>query len=296
MVCLYQLGARPRKFLNTAEDILLMNIFTPGNLIDDSNIESKYFIIFKSKLLHFFKESSVRPFTEDEMKWAGLNEQSRHFIGYLNGAPLYAVSVIDNQTLIPDTKFTDLRSLFPVMNMDLFEALSRAFQIVTWSDSNKYCGVCGEKLQEDNKERAMKCTTCKAPLVYPRISPCIITLIYNKESILLAHNKNFPTNLYSTIAGFIEAGESAEDCLKREVKEEVGIGIKNIEYFKSQSWPFPGQLMLGYFAEYESGEISPDNSEIDDAQWFEKNNLPNVPPPGISISGDLIEHYLNKIK
>ena len=273
-----------------------MNVFKPDNSIDDSNIEPKYFVIFKSRLLHFTKESSVRPVTNDEIRWAGLEEESRHFIGYLNNEPLYAVSVKNDQTMIPDTTFTDLRALFPVMQMDLFEAISRAFQIITWSDTNKYCSTCGEKLQEDDNERAMKCLACDAPLVYPRISPCIITLVYKEKSILLAHNKNFPSNLYSTIAGFIEAGESAEDCLKREVKEEVGIDVKNIEYFKSQSWPFPGQLMLGYFAEYESGEISPDNYEIDDAQWFKKNTLPNVPPAGISISGDLIEHFLNKIK
>ena len=142
----------------------------------------------------------------------------------------------------------------------------------------------------------MKCHNCHAPLVYPKISPCIITLIHKDKSILLAHNKNFPVNLYSTIAGFIEAGESAEACLIREVKEEVGIEVHNIKYFQSQSWPFPGQLMLGYFAEYKSGEITPDNDEIDDAQWFEVDNLPNTPPPGVSISGDLIQHFLNSLK
>ncbi len=273
-----------------------MNIFTPANFIDDTSKESKYFPVFNSKLLHFLKESSVRPATEDEMKWSGLEEKSRHFIGYLDDAPLYAVSVSNEQTMIPDTTFTDLRALFSVMNMQLFEAISRAFQIVNWSDSNKYCGFCGSELQLDKKERALKCPNCDSPLVYPKISPCIITLIHKDKSILLAHNKNFPVNLYSTIAGFIEAGESAEACLKREVKEEVGIEVHNIKYFQSQSWPFPGQLMLGYFAEHKSGEITPDNDEIDDAQWFEVDNLPNTPPPGVSISGDLIQHYLNSLK
>ena len=194
-----------------------MNIFTPANFIDDTTKESKYFLVYNSKILHFLKESTVRPASEDEMKWSGLEEKSRHFIGYLDDEPLYAVSVLNEQTMIPDTNFTDLRSLFPVMNMQLFEAISRAFQIVNWADSNQFCGFCGSELKHDEKERAMKCHNCHAPLVYPKISPCIITLIYKEKSILLAHNKNFPVNLYSTIAGFIGAGESAEACLKRAV-------------------------------------------------------------------------------
>ena len=144
---------------------------------------------------HFLKESTVRPASEDEMKWSGLEEKSRHFIGYLDDEPLYAVSVLNEQTMIPDTTFTDLRSLFPVMNMQLFEAISRAFQIVNWADSNQFCGFCGSELKHDEKERAMKCHNCHAPLVYPKISPCIITLIYKEKRILLAHNKNFPVNL-----------------------------------------------------------------------------------------------------
>ena len=142
-----------------------MNIFTPANFIDDTSKESKYFPVYNSKLLHFLKESSVRPATEDEMKWSGLEEKSRHFIGYLDDAALYAVSVSNEQTMIPDTTFTDLRALFPVMNMHLFEAISRAFQIVNWSDSNKYCGFCGSELHHDEKERAMKCRNCHAHLV-----------------------------------------------------------------------------------------------------------------------------------
>ena len=122
-----------------------MNIFTPANFIDDTSKESKYFPVYNSKLLHFLKESSVRPATEDEMKWSGLEEKSRHFIGYLDEAPLYAVSVSNEQTMIPDTTFTDLRALFPVMNMQLFEAISRAFQIVNWSDSN-FLTICIKKV------------------------------------------------------------------------------------------------------------------------------------------------------
>ena len=111
---------------------------------------------------------------------------------------------------------------------------------------------------------------------------------------MLAHNVNFPENFYSTLAGFIEPGESVEEALKREVMEEIGVEVDNINYFESQAWPFPRQLMLGYFAEYKSGEITPDKVEIDRADWFDINYLPNVPPSNISISGKLIEAYINK--
>ena len=112
-----------------------------------------------------------------------------------------------------------------------------------------------------------------------------------RDEVLLARNKFFPENWYSTLAGFIEAGETAEEALKREVMEEVNVSVKNITYFGSQPWPFPSQLMLGYFCEYESGEIKIEEAELEDAKWFKIDDLPNVPPK-LSISGQLISSYL----
>ena len=136
---------------------------------------------------------------------------------------------------------------------------------------------------------------CKNKLIYPTISPCIIVLVTNGEELLLAHNKNFPGEFYSTLAGFIEPGESAESAIEREVFEEVSVRIKNITYYGSQSWPFPSQLMLGYHAEYDEGLISPDGVEIDRADWFNFKELPQVPTGNISISGKLIESYIEKL-
>ena len=127
--------------------------------------------------------------------------------------------------------------------------------------------------------------------IYPKISPCIITLVTRGDEVLLARNKFFPENWYSTLAGFIEAGETAEEALRREVMEEVNVSVKNITYFGSQPWPFPSQLMLGYFCEYESGEIKIEEAELEDAKWFKIDDLPNVPPK-LSISGQLISSYL----
>jgi NAD+ diphosphatase len=148
-------------------------------------------------------------------------------------------------------------------------------------------------MRVDVDERAMCCDSCTTA-IYPRIAPCIIVLVTRGEELLLARNVNFPRPMYSTLAGFIEAGESAEETLIREVREEVGIEVGNLSYFHSQSWPFPSQLMLGFFAEYVSGEIVCDPAEIADARWFHYRELPPTPPAS-SISGQLIEHYVNTL-
>jgi NAD+ diphosphatase len=140
----------------------------------------------------------------------------------------------------------------------------------------------------------MRCEPC-GTLNYPRIAPCVIVLVTRGEELLLARNANFPRPMYSTLAGFIEVGESVEETLVREVREEVGVEVRNLRYFQSQSWPFPNQLMLGFFAEYAGGEIVCDPSEIADARWFHHRELPMI-PPGASVSGQLIRHYIQTLQ
>ena len=139
----------------------------------------------------------------------------------------------------------------------------------------------------------MRCNPC-GTINYPRIAPCIIVLVTRGEELLLARNANFPRPMYSTLAGFIEAGETAEETLVREVREEVGVEVRNVEYFQSQSWPFPNQLMLGFFAEYAGGDIVCDPTEIADASWFHYSDLPMIPPSS-SVSGQLIQHYIENL-
>jgi NAD+ diphosphatase len=137
----------------------------------------------------------------------------------------------------------------------------------------------------------MRCNPC-GTINYPKIAPCIIVLVTRGDEMLLARNVNFPRPMYSTLAGFIEAGETAEETLVREVREEVGIEVHELRYFQSQSWPFPNQLMLGFFAEYAGGDIVCDQVEIADAQWFRAPDLPMIPPPA-SVSGQLIRHFID---
>jgi len=172
----------------------------------------------------------------------------------------------------------------------VFAMAGRAAQLLAWEREHQFCGACGRPMEVDSGERAMRCRPCRA-INYPRISPCIIVLITRGEELLLARNANFPRAMYSTLAGFIEAGETAEQTLVREVREEVSLEVENIRYFSSQSWPFPNQLMLGFFADYAGGDIICDLTEIADAQWFHHSELPQVPPPS-SVAGQLIRHYV----
>ena len=270
--------------------------FKPANFIEKEPEESKFFVINNDTFLAFSNEQFLRPLTSDELKWSGLDVNEKHFLGYLNDTPCFVVSVDQKESTLENSEFLNLRSMLGRMPDNLFEVISRSIQIINWSNSHKYCGSCGEAMKQDTKERSMICDSCNAQPVYPRISPCVITLVHKKEEILLAHNVNFPDNFFSTLAGFIEPGESVENALKREVYEEVGVNVKNIKYFGSQAWPFPSQLMLGYYAEFDSGEIVPDKEEIDIADWFKIDNLPNVPPYNISISGMLIENYIKNFK
>lgn len=182
------------------------------------------------------------------------------------------------------------QQLARVETEEQYVLLSMASQIATWHATFKFCPRCAIPMETHKREFAKMCNSC-GHHQYPRISPCIIVLVSKGDQCLLAHAAHFQKGRYSTLAGFIEAGESAENAVKREVFEEVGIRIKNVKYAFSQSWPFPHSLMLGYHAEYDSGELTPDGIEIMDAQWFKVDELP-VLPPRFTIARRLIDQFL----
>ena len=203
--------------------------------------------------------------------------------------------VIASDDLFPkgfnSSELCDLRAMFGcVDNEEMYMMLSSASQIITWHYSFKYCPRCSDVLTAHSTELAKECGKCSHQQ-YPRISPCIIVLVRKGDHCLLAHSSKFASGRYSTLAGFIEAGESAEHAVLREVKEEVGITVKNIEYCFSQSWPFPHSFMLGFMAEYDEGELIPDGVEILDAGWFKADELPTIPPK-FTIARRLIDRFL----
>lgn len=177
---------------------------------------------------------------------------------------------------------------------DAFILAGRASQLLNWYRTHRYCGSCGAENVRRHPQQVLACQTCEIDY-YPRINPCIIVLVTRGRQILLARSVRRGATFFSCLAGFIEPGESAEQAVAREVHEEVGIEINNIRYVKSQPWPFPSQLMLGFHADYVSGEIVPEAAEIAEAHWYDVNNLPETPAPAISVAGQLIQEYCDAV-
>jgi len=208
-----------------------------------------------------------------------------------------SVYIKPDVALPPGWKSFMVRQVMTMLNADVnFDSsltrLLRAFHIAQWRDDTQFCGRCGAKNTDAENEIARYCPLCEK-LEFPRISPAVITIVLNdNDEILLAHNKIFATRVYSHIAGFNEAGESLEETVRREIFEEVNILVKDVCYIKSQPWPFPNSLMIGFFARYQSGELKPDGIEIEDARWFSRDNLPELPRKG-SLSRYLIDCWIN---
>ncbi len=187
--------------------------------------------------------------------------------------------------------YKGLRSLFGRMDEPTLAVAGRAFQIADWARSHRYCGACGRGMSRTPGERAMKCAAC-GHVAYPRISPAMMVLVKRGPALLLARNVAAPPGRFSALAGFLEPGESVEDAIHREVREEVGVAVRDLRYFASQSWPFPGSLMLAFTAEYAGGDIVCDTTEIAEARWFGPGDpLPELSPRQ-SISRALIDANL----
>ena len=170
----------------------------------------------------------------------------------------------------------------------------RSYHIGQWRRVSRFCGSCGGTNEDtEGQELSRRCSVC-GRIEFPRISPAVIILITNdKDETVLAHNKNFACGVYSLIAGFNEAGETLEETVAREIKEEINLSVKDIRYICSQPWPFPNSLMLGFSARYESGELKPDGIEIEDARWFSRDNLPTL-PGSASVSRHLINLWVEE--
>ena len=201
--------------------------------------------------------------------------------------------------IAPDAPLPDgmtaegLRELYPRLGDEFFGLAGRAVQIVAWDRTHCYCGQCGALTETLDHERGKRCPQCGL-VSYPRLSPAIIIAVVRcteqGKELLLARNHRFPPGRYSVIAGYVEPGESLEECAVREVGEEVGIRIRNVRYFGSQPWPFPNSLMIGFTAEYDGGELTLEESELADARWFTADDLPSLPPK-MTIARHLIDWF-----
>ncbi|GMU02209.1 NAD(+) diphosphatase [Corallococcus caeni] len=219
---------------------------------------------------------------------------SAHFLGVLDDTDCYAAPVPGDFTPPEGLKFVPARSLYKQVDEATFAVAGRALSIAEWDLNHRFCGKCGTATQRVPGERARRCPVDHTPF-YPRISPAVIVLITRGDEMLLARNASFPEPFFSTVAGFVDPGESLEETVLREVKEEVGVDLRNVTYFGSQPWPFGRSLMVGFMAEYAGGDVTVDGKEIAEARWFGVEDLPRI-PPRLSIARHLIDTFIDQVK
>lgn len=201
-----------------------------------------------------------------------------------------AVPLKDEQVHGLDARPVGTRELLLEEGFDRFSLVGQGSQMVHWYNTHRFCGRCGQPTALRGARRVLGCEPCGVDY-YPRISPCIIVLVTRGRQVLLARHARHPSGFFSCLAGFIEAGETPEQAVHREVAEEAGIAVDNVRYVASQPWPFPSQLMLGYFADHADGDIRLVDRELESARWFDIDDLPPVPSANISVAGRLIQLY-----
>ncbi len=216
------------------------------------------------------------------------------YLGDLDGSDLIAWELSERAEEFPaGWELAGLRSIFGAVDDQLFALAGRAVQLLDWRRNHRYCGRCGTRTEMVDGDRATRCPNCGL-FNYPRLSPAVIMTVERGDAILLAHGVHFQSGMYSCVAGFVEPGESLEEAVAREVREETGIEVENVRYFGSQPWPFPNSLMIGFNATYAGGEIVLEDAEIGDANWFTADAMPQLPGK-ISIARRLIDDWLERM-
>ena len=222
----------------------------------------------------------------------GISPDFQQFLGNYGGADVFVAELTSEPVVLPENmRFDGLRSLFGKIDAEIFGLAGRAIQIIHWNRDHKYCGRCGTRMKTRKTELAKKCPTCSFTC-FPRLSPAVIMSVVRGDEILLGRSPHFPEGMYSTLAGFVDSGETLEEAVSREVREEVNVEISDIHYVASQPWPFPHSLMIGFSSKYQGGTLRIDNKEIEDAGWFSRDNLPKL-PSHISIARHLIEMFID---
>jgi NAD+ diphosphatase len=269
-------------------DLQFQSLVTPPE--DVAGIYATWIIVGKGTVLVRPRDEGLRFPEAVHPRDLGVNVDHEHFLGLLDGIPVWAAGIDSPGAEPDDFRHENLYTLSQHMPEQLWTLAGRAVQIAEWHRTHLFCGRCGAATEQAEGERARRCAGCGL-LSFPRLSPAVITLIERGDEALLGRGRTFGANpMYSTLAGFVEPGETLEECVAREIREEVGVEVTDIRYMRSQPWPFPNSLMLGFNAKYAGGDIVCDPNEIVDAQWFRHDNLPNIPGK-MSIARWLIEEW-----
>lgn len=218
---------------------------------------------------------------------------SRQFaLGHFNGIEYFCAEINEDIPVYDDFHTISLRQALSMVYPEQYAMGVKAYSVMHWDRNHQFCGRCAALTIHQAPLFERFCPACCLSF-FPRISPSIIVLVYRDNELIMARSPHFAPGIYGLIAGFVEIGESLEDAIHREVKEEIGLQVKNIVYFGSQPWPFPDSLMIAFTAEYDSGELVIDNEEIEDAGWYRYDNLPGRPSLSISIATTLLDHFIH---
>ena len=296
MLHLYQSGAFPKKLLNNVLTNSLLNVYIILTMKRFTSSFSTKQIPKKNDLVVSINESKKILFNKKEGSFVhnNLNSQLKDEvfeIFKLENNSVFLSGALTNIT--KEQAYLSKRELYPFLNEESLMIVSRAFQLFDWIYKQNYCSRTGNKLSEVRDDLSKFCDSCPREY-YPKMSPCILVVLTHENEILLVRHNNEIRTLYTAIAGFVDLGESLEECVEREVFEEVGLKIKNINYVGSQSWPFPNQLMMAFQAEAISKDVQIDANEILEASWFRSNDLPKIPPEP-SLSNQLIKRAINSL-
>ncbi|KLV00688.1 NAD(+) diphosphatase [Photobacterium aphoticum] len=244
--------------------------------------ENAYWCIVKDRSLYLENQSLPFGCAKD----LNFDTAGARLIGHYQNHPVYWLEAPEQAD---SGDFYSQRELLSV-EPELFQLAGRATQLSHMLHTQQFCPQCGAQCHYGETEVAMVCSGCHTPH-YPRVSPCVIVAVRKDDKILLAQHPRHKTGMYTVIAGFVEAGETLEQCVAREIKEETGIEVENIRYFGSQPWAFPSNLMMAFLADYAGGALRPDYAELTDALWATAETLPEVAPKG-TIARSLIDHTL----
>jgi NAD+ diphosphatase len=217
-------------------------------------------------------------------------ERNARYLGHRGSVACYAVEVSGDLPLPEGMAYSGVRELAALIPDEELAVAGLAVQIIDYDRNTRFCGRCGTATEPVRTERARVCPSCHR-IMYPRLSPAIIVLVRKNDSVLMVRGVRAPPGRYSLVAGFVEPGETIEHAVHREVHEETGITIKNVRYRASEPWPFPDSLMIGFVADYDGGEITPDGVEIESAAWFDRDHLPAL-PPRLSLTRALIDDWV----
>ena len=252
-----------------------------------------WFIFDNSNLLLSPSENTYKPLTSSDVSSLLPKCIHQHLLNAGTGNNAYCASLIPDTSLPGNIIAIPLRKALNTLGEKWYSLIVKSYSVIQWDKNHQYCGRCGNRTEHQSTTFERKCTNCQL-LMYPRISPSIIVCITKQDKILMARSPHYPPGTYGLIAGFVEAGENLEETVHREVKEEIGIQVKNLHYHSSQPWPFPDSLMIGFTAEYAGGELIIDHQEIEHADWYSYDKLPGWPSSSISIAHTLINDFVTK--